>query len=503
MRVRLLYRDRDFDLAAELPPEAADLIADLGLGIVFQSMAAGDRYLFEVAQRGFFATLSEVEAIEYREAALADCLEHPDIARALYATAVEGIEAEHKVWGYTSQFADSSLRRSVDVLAAFLPIIRKIRTVAKWARPQVRSEALIRLFDEIATELDDAYLATVEAHLERLKFRDGVTLSADLGTGNKGANYVLRRRTNPRTWRERLGFAEPDTYTWKLPPRDEAGADALRDLRGKGIALAAAALARSTDHILSYVAQIRAEMGFFVCCLNLRDALARKGEPVCLPRPTAGRSVLSSRGLYDVALSLSMAEQTVGNDLDAEGNDLLVVTGANRGGKSTFLRSLGLAQTMMQAGMFVGGEVFSADVRDGIFTHFKREEDVTLESGKLDEELGRMSRLVPLLRPTSLILLNESFASTNEREGSEIGRQVVHALLEAGVKVAYVTHMYDLADGLRRENRPDALFVRAERLEDGRRTFRVVPGEPLPTSHGVDIYLSVFGVQPAATVSPG
>ena len=70
------------------------------------------------------------------------------------------------------------------------------------------------------------------------------------------------------------------------------------------------------------------------------------------------------------------------------------------------------------------------------------------------------------------MLLNESFASTNEREGSEIGRQIVRALLESGVKVAYVTHMFDLASGLRAELDGEAAFLRAERLPDGRRTFR-------------------------------
>ncbi len=61
------------------------------------------------------------------------------------------------------------------------------------------------------------------------------------------------------------------------------------------------------------------------------------------------------------------------------------------------------------------------------------------------------------------------------------------------MKIGYVTHMFDLASGLRAERNGDALFLRAERLNDGRRTFRVVEGEPLPTSHGQDIYRRIFG----------
>jgi DNA mismatch repair ATPase MutS len=207
--------------------------------------------------------------------------------------------------------------------------------------------------------------------------------------------------------------------------------------------------------------------------------------------------MLRARGLYDVCLRLSMTGPVVGSDVDADGKALLVITGANRGGKSTFLRALGLAQLMMQCGMFVAAESFRADVRDGLFTHFKREEDATLRSGKLDEELGRMSLIVDQVRPESLVLLNESFASTNEREGSEIGRQIVGALLEARVKVVYVTHMFDLASRFHAARSEATLFLRAERLPDGRRTFRLVEGEPLPTRHGQDIYRAIFSDEPA------
>ena len=183
---------------------------------------------------------------------------------------------------------------------------------------------------------------------------------------------------------------------------------------------------------------------------------------------------------------------------------LLVITGANRGGKSTFLRSLGLAQVMMQSGMFVGATAFRAPVRHGIFTHFRREEDQGLTSGKLDEELGRMRWIVDHASPRSLVLLNESFASTNEREGSEIGRQVITALLDAGVTVVLVTHLYELAHGFFADARSDARFLRAERLPDGRRTFRVVDGEPLPTSHGQDLYQRIFddGADAAGVAPP-
>lgn len=187
-----------------------------------------------------------------------------------------------------------------------------------------------------------------------------------------------------------------------------------------------------------------------------------------------------------------MRRKIVGNDLDADGKDFIVITGANTGGKSTFLRSVGLGQLMMQAGMFVPAAAFSAEIRDGVFTHYKREEDATMASGKLDEELSRMSEIVGKLSPGALVLFNQLFAATNEREGSEIARQITHALLESGIKVCFVTHLYEFAHGLHQRSLPNAIFLRAERLPDGARSFRLIEGAPLETSYGEDLYGAVF-----------
>lgn len=201
--------------------------------------------------------------------------------------------------------------------------------------------------------------------------------------------------------------------------------------------------------------------------------------------------------MYELNLGLRIGSTVVPNDLDADGASLVMITGANQGGKSTMLRGIAVAQLLMQCGAFVPAQEYRASVTTGLFTHFRREEDAELASGKLDEELARMSDLVERLRPGAMILLNESFAATNEREGSEIARQIVTGLREAGIRVVFVTHLYDLAAGL--AGTPDfrAVFLRPERLADTERTFLVVPGEPEPTSYGPDLYRRVFGEEVA------
>ena len=142
---------------------------------------------------------------------------------------------------------------------------------------------------------------------------------------------------------------------------------------------------------------------------------------------------------------------------------LVIVTGANRGGKSTFLRSLGLAALMMRCGLFVAARSFASEVPERVFTHWRREEDASLRSGKFDEELARMSAIADALVPNALVLFNESFAATNEREGSEVARQIVAALLARGIRVAFVTHQYALARAFRDRGGRATLFLPARR----------------------------------------
>jgi DNA mismatch repair ATPase MutS len=228
--------------------------------------------------------------------------------------------------------------------------------------------------------------------------------------------------------------------------------------------------------------------------VNLHEKLTRKGEHTCFPLPAAtDERRLSFRGLYDVCLALSVDRRVVGNSAYADEQDLVIVTGANQGGKSTFLRSIGLAQLMLQCGMFVGADSFCSSVYDGIFTHYKREEDPGMNSGKLDEELRRMNDIVDHVTSHSLVLFNESFAATNEREGSEIARQILLSLSDHGVKVVCVTHLHELAKSFYQRNTGNVLFLRADRQVDGTRSFKMVKGEPLETSFGEDLYEDIFG----------
>lgn len=535
MKVFLLHRDQDFDVKPELrdpifdamvsgklfgianvkrerqsgpapaPPTSDNVLAqDLELDTLWNAMAAGDEFLLETARRAVLSSLSDPEGIEYRQGVLADCLAQPAVVRQIYGLAMEALENDERQAGtpWHTDRPDSILRRSVQILALQVDVLRRLRQIAEEQAPTFRSEGFTRFFAMLKSELADDYLQTVERHLRELEFKRGVLESAEPAKGNKARRYTVHKSPQ-RRWTERLPFGKrSSSYSFTIPDRDEGGFRALEEIRAKGINHVANALAQSADHVKSFFSMLRLELAFYVGCLNLHERLHEKGEPTCLPTPLpAGQLALAAHGIHDVCLTLHLEDRVVGNDVDADAKSLVMITGANQGGKSTLLRSLGLAHLMMQSGMFVGAQSFRASVCAGVFTHYKREEDATMERGKLDEELGRMSAIADQITPHSILLCNESFASTNEREGSEIARQVVRAMLDKQIRVVFVTHMYDLAHRFHAQQLDTALFLRAERQPDGRRTFKLLEQVPLPTSYGEDSYRRIFGAAEPASAS--
>jgi hypothetical protein len=516
MKAHLMYKDRDFDprqllarrdryrndystaLALDqlLPWNNEDMTKDLELDIVCRTMAGEDQFLFEVAKVAMVSSLRDIDTVRYRQQVLGDCQRNAGAVREMYEIAVDAINAERTdpMWVSTKR-PSSILYRSAHVLTMFVEKLKRLRVTVDKYSGEFGSEGFTRMFTLLQEELTDEYFATVEKHLRHLEFRDGVLISSQLGIGNKGNNYVLRKSPEAGySWIGRFLAGQPTGYTFQIDPQDEVGNRTFSELKDAGLNRVADAAAQSVDHILGFFRMMRTELAFYIGCLNLQARLLVLGEPTCTPVPaSAGERRLSFLGLYDISLALISGRTVIGNDLTADGKNLCIVTGANTGGKSTFLRSVGLAQLMMQAGMFVPAKSFRAEVCEDIVTHFKREEDQRMRSGKWDEELKRMSGIVDHCRPNAIILFNESFASTNEREGSEIADQIVRALLARHIKVFFVTHLYSFAARFVDRKADDVTSLLAERRPDGTRPFKLVEGKPLETSYGEDLYNQVFG----------
>lgn len=497
MKVALLHRDHDFKKDQPFPWNVSDIISDLELNTLLAAMAGEDEYLPEVCKRVVLTySGNDIDTIVYRQDVLRDCRKNEEVIKQFYDITLEAVELKKK-YGFgifISSRPSSILYDAISMIERFTEILKTLRNLGTQYKKQFSSEGFNSLFARLEEELTDDYLATVLEEVDDLKLRDGLLMSAYLGKANKGTGYVLHRlRVKRLAWYRQLFAKKPDIYTYNVHPRDEGGARALDELKNRAINNSANDLAQSVDHILNFFISLRYELAFYIACLNLERQLEALGLTVSFPTPVmASEPNQFYMGLYDACLALSLKQKVVANEADIDGKNPIVITGANQGGKSTFLRSIGLAQVMMQAGMFIAADYGKIGVCDGVITHFKREEDTELKSGKFDEELSRMNIIADKVTPGSRILFNESFASTNEGEGSEVAEQIVQALIENGTRVFFVTHLYELAHNLEVKMGSKAMFLRAERNDEQQRTFKLKTGAPLPTSYGMDLYDKIF-----------
>jgi len=492
MKAHLMYPDKDFNLNDSLELTRKNLCSDLELEMVFESAACGDNVIYGVFSSGLFSGMTEPETIdiEYRHAILRDCIENADIVRLLYKISREAIEKKRKIWWEPYRNSPSSLMlNSVYLLKILVQKLIELREVADKYSALFKSAGFRNFFMMLQKELDDNYLLLLQTALKELSFENGMLVSVSLGDFNQAVDYILLQQLSKKNiWHNFFSKLE-----LKIAERDDAGHADLSRRRNLALRSIVKTVSNSSMNVLVFFTALQNETAFYTGCLNLYDALQKNGRKICFPSACKeGRNKWIFENLCDMSMSLTDKAELTGNTIKITGKNKIIITGANQGGKTTFLRSIGLAQIMLQCGMFVTADKFVSCIYKGIYSHFKKEEDTSMESGKLDEEMRRMSAIADKIKPGSIILFNESFSSTNEKEGSEICRQITSALTESGVTVFFVTHFYDFSHSLFTAKEPLTLFLRAERMSNGERTYRISEGEPQQTSFGLDIFRKIF-----------
>ena len=158
---------------------------------------------------------------------------------------------------------------------------------------------------------------------------------------------------------------------------------------------------------------------------------------------------MQARGIYNLKLAVFETEESgniVPNDMDFDRERrVYILTGANRGGKTTITQAIGQLFVLAQGGIYIPGEAFTFSPVTGIYTHFPADEDKTLDLGRLGEECKRFKAIYEEADNRSLLLLNESFSTTSFEEGYYIAKDSVRAILHKGMRTIYNTHMHKLA----------------------------------------------------------
>ena len=206
-----------------------------------------------------------------------------------------------------------------------------------------------------------------------------------------------------------------------------------------------------------------------------------------------GAAGMEAEGIYNLKLiATEKAGNVVPNDLSFDREKrIYVLTGANRGGKTTVTQAIGQLFLLAQSGIYVPGTRFRFDPADQVLTHFPADEDKTLDLGRLGEECRRFRELYSRCTADSLLLLNETFSTTSFEEGYFIAADAVRAILRIGTRTIYNTHMHKLAQDLdeainTEEGEGKAVSLVAE-TKEGRHSFRVMIAPPEGQSFARDI----------------
>lgn len=201
------------------------------------------------------------------------------------------------------------------------------------------------------------------------------------------------------------------------------------------------------DAILDVFEPLKYELSYYVLGKNMKDHLLANGYKVCQLAIDA-KGPYYVKHLYNVNLAYHLITSKgtmVYNDLTWHNGEMSLLTGANRGGKTTYTQSLGQLYWLGLLGFYVGSEAASMPMIDGIYVHFPREESVAVQYGRLGEECQRFAKMFGKMTENSLLLMNETFSGTSHFESLEIAREALLAVAHIKASGIYNTHLHELA----------------------------------------------------------
>ena len=490
MKTGLLIKDKAYRFK-ELTEFDKALIDDLELELLIKAASNQSKVLRDSFTHVLLDSLKNKEEIEYRQKIMLDAINNKVQVTKFYdliCEAIYNIKDKFR-FGIIDNSPSSVVRSSVDMMKYAFEQIEYAREYLVEFK-DVKSEGLSEFINDMQNAFNPKKVNYARTVLDGMDFENGYMVSAMLDETMTETNYIFNRSTfidRDRDSKKRWKHAQKISF----PTMTESLVNDTNKKLDLAFKSAAPVMGRVMNDIMDYLYTLRNELAFYVASINLYNAFNKYGMVYSFPNISDTFDFVYEN-LYDVALSIRKKEMAVGNDHNIKNKKIMVITGANQGGKTTFLRSYGQAILMTQAGMFVGAKKLNISIVDGLYTHFDREEDTNMESGKLDDELKRLSHIVDDIKPNSLILLNESFQSTNEREGSTIGFEIIRALADSNINIILVTHMFELSMNIQNEYKDKAVFMRAERNDDGSRTFKISENETLRTSFAMDLYNKIF-----------
>jgi DNA mismatch repair protein MutS len=191
------------------------------------------------------------------------------------------------------------------------------------------------------------------------------------------------------------------------------------------------------------------EIQFYAAYFDYIGALRAAGAPFCYAEIAVTDKSMRSHQGFDLALAVKLAKEdqtVVRNDFELRDKErILVVSGPNQGGKTTFARMFGQMHYLACLGCPVPGRSARLLLFDGLFTHFEREETIDTLSGKLQDDLKRIHDILRQATSKSIVILNEIFTSTSLEDALFLSKRIIEKIVEMDMVAIWVTFVDELS----------------------------------------------------------
>lgn len=214
------------------------------------------------------------------------------------------------------------------------------------------------------------------------------------------------------------------------------------------------------------------EIQFYLSWLEYIRPLRVVGLPFNYPKLCDTAEYIYDFDGFDLALAVITKENTVTNDFVLSAPErIIVVTGPNQGGKTSFARAFGQAHWLASLGLCIPGRESALYLFDNIFSHFGREEDLSTLDGKLQDDLGRLYDLLREATIRSIIIVNEIFSSTTLSDALILGGHMMDSISALGAPAVVVTFLDELAF-----HGPDTVSMMStvKETDPSQRTYKII-----------------------------
>lgn len=240
-------------------------------------------------------------------------------------------------------------------------------------------------------------------------------------------------------------------YVWKdtMNSVEAAILDRVAKLNPGPFTRLAAFYQDNQTYIPELITNFIREIQFYLSWYDYTSDLRRNGSHFCRPELSLTDKAECVTGCFDLALAkylIPHQQKAVSNDYSLSQEErIIVVTGPNQGGKTTFARTFGQIHYIAALGLPVPARSAALFLPDAFYTHFEREESLQENHGKLQDELVRIYEILQQATPDSLIALNEIFASTTLEDAVSLSREIIQQIALLDCTCIWVTFLDELA----------------------------------------------------------